>query len=107
MSNEDDTVHIVFNGEIYNYRELRDELSHHRFTSESDIEVLLKLYEERGVDCLDRLRGMFAFAIWDENEERLFLARDRLGQKPLFYRFTDDAVTFGSTIGTILTDIDG
>lgn len=103
MANEDGTVHIVFNGEIYNYRELRDGLSGHRFTSETDTEVLLHLYEEEGVECLERLRGMFAFAIWDESEERLFLARDRFGQKPLFYRHEDD-FWFGSTIKTILAD---
>ncbi|MFB6107489.1 MAG: asparagine synthase (glutamine-hydrolyzing) [Haloplanus sp.] len=104
MSNADGTVQIVFNGGIYNYRELRSDLDHYRFTSETDTEVLLHLYEEHGVNCLQHLRGMFAFAIWDAAEERLFLARDRLGQKPLFYRHDDDAFWFGSTVKTILAD---
>jgi asparagine synthase (glutamine-hydrolysing) len=104
MANADGTVHIVFNGEIYNYRELRERVDHYPFRSETDTEVLLHLYEEEGIDCLNRLRGMFAFAIWDENEERLFLARDRLGQKPLFVRHSDDGFWFGSTIRTILAD---
>lgn len=103
MSNEDGTVHVVFNGEIYNYRELREDLSRHTFTSETDTEALIHLYEEEGVECLERLRGMFAFAIWDERKERLFIARDRLGQKPLFYRHDED-FWFGSTIKTILAD---
>ena len=104
MANADGSVQIVFNGEIYNYRELREGLDHYRFTSETDTEVLLHLYEEHGVECLARLRGMFAFAIWDANEERLFLARDRLGQKPLFYRSEGDTFWFGSTIKTLLAD---
>jgi asparagine synthase (glutamine-hydrolysing) len=104
MANDDGTVQIVFNGEIYNYRELREDLDHYRFTSETDTEVLLHLYEEHGTDCLQYLRGMFAFAIWDADEERLFLARDRLGQKPLFYRVDGDAFWFGSTIKAILAD---
>lgn len=103
MSNDDGDVHIVFNGEIYNYRELRDRVSG-SFRSDTDTEVLLRLYEAHSVDCLPMLRGMFAFAIWDERRERLFLARDRLGQKPLFYRRADGAFWFGSTIKTILAD---
>lgn len=104
MANADNTVHIVFNGEIYNYRELRDRVDHYTFQSATDTEVLLHLYEEYGTDCLRHLRGMFAFAIWDENEERLFLARDRLGQKPLFYRHNGESFWFGSTIKAILAD---
>lgn len=104
MSNADGTVHIVFNGEIYNYREIRDHVDHYSFKSETDTEVLLHLYEEYDTDCLQYLQGMFAFAIWDENKQRLFLARDRLGQKPLFFRHTDDAFWFGSTIKTLLAD---
>jgi asparagine synthase (glutamine-hydrolysing) len=103
MTNDDGTVRIVFNGEIYNYRELRDDLSY-PFRSETDTEVLLALYEEHGVDCLSKLRGMFAFAIWDERDERLFLARDRLGQKPLFYRDGPNGFTFGSTVKAVLAD---
>ncbi|MDG5775379.1 asparagine synthase (glutamine-hydrolyzing) [Haloarculaceae archaeon H-GB2-1] len=103
MHNADGSVHVVFNGEIYNYRELRADLSY-PFRSETDTEVLLALYEEHGVDCLSKLRGMFAFAIWDERRDRLFLARDRLGQKPLFFRDGPDGFTFGSTIQTVLAD---
>ena len=104
MANADGTVHIVFNGEIYNYRELRDRVDHYTFQSETDTEVLLRLYEEYGIGCLRHLRGMFAFAIWDEAAERLFVARDRLGQKPLFVRSTDEAFWFGSTVKTLLAD---
>lgn len=104
MENEDGSLRIVFNGEIYNYRELRDSLGHHTFRSETDTEVILHLYEEHGVDCLDMLRGMFAFAIWDVDAERLFLARDRLGQKPLFYRHDAGRFWFGSTIKALLAD---
>lgn len=104
MSNADGTVHVVFNGEIYNYRELRGKVYHYDFRSETDTEVLLHLYEEFGVECLEYLRGMFAFAIWDERDERLFLARDRLGQKPLFYREGDGSFVFGSTIKAVLAD---
>lgn len=104
MANADESVWIVFNGEIYNYRELREKVDHYRFRSETDTEVLLHLYEEYGTDCLDQLRGMFAFGIWDERSEQLFLARDRLGQKPLFYRHDEETLWFGSTIKTILAD---
>ena len=104
MSSADGTIHVSFNGEIYNYRELRERLTGYRWRSETDTEVLLHLYESEGRECLEHLRGMFAFAIWDENRQELFLARDRLGQKPLFYRHTDEGFWFGSTIGTILAD---
>ncbi|MFC6873761.1 asparagine synthase (glutamine-hydrolyzing) [Halobellus marinus] len=105
MSNEDGTIHIVYNGEIYNYQELRDRyLGGYSFKSETDTEVLLHLYEELGIDCLNELRGMFAFGIWDERHSRLVLARDRLGQKPLFYHQSDDAFLFGSTIKALLKD---
>lgn len=104
MANADGSVHIVFNGEIYNYRELRELVENYTYRSETDTEVLLHLYEEFGIDCLEKLRGMYAFAIWDENADRLVLARDRLGQKPLFYRHTDRGFWFGSTIGAILAD---
>nr|WP_232342960.1 asparagine synthase (glutamine-hydrolyzing) [Halosimplex litoreum] len=104
MANTDDTVHIVFNGEIYNYRELRERVDDYRFQSETDTEVLLHLYEEYGTDCLQYLRGMFAFGIYDEERERLFLARDRLGQKPLYLSTEGDTTWFGSTIGAITSD---
>jgi asparagine synthase (glutamine-hydrolysing) len=106
MASDDGRYRIVFNGEIYNYRELRERLDDYSFDSGSDTEVLLAAYEEFGVDCLEHLRGMFAFAIWDEKRERLFLARDRMGQKPLFYRHDPDSATFwfGSTVKTLLSD---
>ena len=81
LCNEDGTVHIVFNGEIYNYKELREYLlgRGHQFKTQSDTEVIVHLYEELGETCVERLRGMFALAIWDEKRKRLFLARDRVG----------------------------
>ena len=90
IANEDDTVWIVFNGEIYNYQELRKELlgKGHRFKTETDTEVIIHAYEEYGEDFLSRLRGMFAFAIWDEKKQQLLLARDRVGIKPLYYYLT-------------------
>jgi asparagine synthase (glutamine-hydrolysing) len=104
LSNEDGTVWIVFNGEIYNYQELRPDLERrgHRFTTHTDTEVIVHLYEEYGVECLKHLRGMFAFAIWDGPRKRLFLARDRLGKKPLFYRQEPNRLTFGSELKTLL-----
>jgi len=106
MASDDGRYRIVFNGEVYNYRELRDRLDGYSFDSGSDTEVLLAAYQEYGRDCLEHLRGMFAFAIWDEKEERLFLARDRTGQKPLFYRHDPDTDSFwfGSTVQTLLSD---
>lgn len=97
-SSADGRYWITFNGEIYNYRELRVQLEQRgrRFTSSSDTEVLLQCYEEYGADCLHHLRGMFAFAIWDAVERRLFLARDRVGKKPLFYRTDRDGLAFAS-----------
>ena len=87
MSNEDGTVWITFNGEIYNFGELRRDLERagHRFATASDTETIIHAYEQYGVDCLSRFRGMFAFGIWSESTRTLFLARDRLGKKPLFY----------------------
>jgi asparagine synthase (glutamine-hydrolysing) len=106
ISNENGTVWIVFNGEIYNYRELREFLLSrgHVFKTKSDTEVIVHLYEELGPKCLERLRGMFAFAIWDENTKTLFLARDRVGIKPLYYSLTDKAIVFASEIKAILAD---
>ncbi len=104
LANEDETVWIVFNGEIYNYRELRSGLESrgHRFRTSSDTEVIVHLYEEFGPDCVDQLRGMFAFAIWDANKRRLYLARDRLGQKPLFYRYAEGRLSFASELKSLL-----
>jgi asparagine synthase (glutamine-hydrolysing) len=104
MPNADESVWIVFNGEIYNYRELRDRVDHYSFRSDTDTEVLLHLYEEYGTDCLQYLRGMFAFGIWDERRQRLFLARDRFGQKPLFFWHSGEGTCFGSTIRAVLAD---
>lgn len=87
LSNEDGTIWVVFNGEIYNFGELRQRLEglHHRFGTQSDTEVIVHAYEEYGERCVDHLRGMFAFAIWDGRDRSLFLARDRMGKKPLYY----------------------
>ena len=106
MCNEDESVWIVFNGEIYNFQELRPDLEAkgHRFQTRSDTEVILHLYEEEGTDCLQQLRGMFAFAIWDESKQQLFLARDRLGQKPLYYYQSADRFLFASEPKAILED---
>ena len=104
MQNEDDSIQIVYNGEIYNYLELRGDLEKkgHIFRSHTDTEVLIHAYEEYGVDCLNRLNGMFAFAIWDSNKKEIFIARDRFGIKPLFYYFDDDKFIFASEIKSIL-----
>jgi asparagine synthase (glutamine-hydrolysing) len=104
MANEDETVWITFNGEIYNHAALRPglEARGHRYKTRSDTEAILHLYEEEGERCVDRLSGMFAFAIWDENKGRLLLARDRLGIKPLYYAVTDHELLFGSEIKAIL-----
>ncbi len=106
LSNEDGTVWIAFNGEIYNYGELRSWLLErgHTFRTKSDTECIVHLYEELGPQCLERLRGMFAFAIWDEKAKTLFLARDRVGIKPLYYHLDDNALVFGSEIKAILAD---
>jgi asparagine synthase (glutamine-hydrolysing) len=104
MSNEDDSLWTVCNGEIYNYKALRHSLikKGHRFGSGSDTEVILHLYEELGPRCVDRLRGMFALALWDAGEQTMFLARDRLGQKPLYYYSDARLFAFASEIRAIL-----
>jgi asparagine synthase (glutamine-hydrolysing) len=104
LSNEDGTVWIVFNGEIYNHAELREKLQSrgHQYRTHSDTETIVHLYEEYGTDCVQHLRGMFAFAIWDGRRQRLFIARDRLGIKPLYYQLTSQQLIFGSEIKVVL-----
>jgi asparagine synthase (glutamine-hydrolysing) len=104
LSNEEDSIWIIYNGETYNYRELRAELEGkgHVFKTDSDTEVIVHLYEEYGKGCIERLRGMFAFAIWDAGEKTLFLARDRLGQKPIYYTSCGGDFVFASEIKAIL-----
>ena len=108
ISNEDGTMWVVQNGEIYNYRELRAELERkgHRFATRSDTEVLVHLYEEHGTKFVERLRGMFAIALWDGRERRLVLARDRFGIKPLYYRLGNDTLSFGSELKALLRQPD-
>jgi asparagine synthase (glutamine-hydrolysing) len=103
LSNEDETVWITFNGEIYNYRDLRPELEArgHRFQTSTDTETIVHLYEEYGIACLDRLRGMFAFALWDSRRRQLLVARDRLGVKPLFYRTDPGRIVFASELRAV------
>ncbi|MFH1747348.1 MAG: asparagine synthase (glutamine-hydrolyzing) [Planctomycetota bacterium] len=105
LCNEDRTIWLIFNGEIYNYRELRSELiaAGHHFTTESDGEVIVHLYERDGVDCFAQLAGMFAIAIWDENRGELLLARDRMGKKPLTYARIGDQLHFASEAKAILS----
>jgi asparagine synthase (glutamine-hydrolysing) len=106
LANEDDSIWIVFNGEIYNYEDLRTDLlaRGHKFKTESDTEVIVHLYEEYRENCVEKLRGMFAFALWDDRRRELFLARDRVGIKPLYYRLDDKSLIFASEIKAILAD---
>jgi asparagine synthase (glutamine-hydrolysing) len=107
MSNEDNSILIIFNGEIYNYLEIRHELEikGHKFkTDHSDTEVIIHSYEEWGVECLHKFRGMFAFAIWDDNKKELFIARDRIGIKPVYYTKNSGRFIFASEIKSILVD---
>lgn len=102
--NEDKTVWVVFNGEIYNFPELRAQLEErgHRFYTNSDTEVIVHLYEDLGADCVDKLRGMFAFALYDERRRKVLMARDRLGKKPLHYAMTNGRLLFASEIKSIV-----
>ena len=106
MTNEDRTLWIVFNGEIYNYRELRSELRNrgHIFRTESDTETILHLYEEEAENCVNKLNGMFAFAIWNDRDKSLFLARDRIGIKPLYYALAKKSFLFASEIKSLFVD---
>jgi asparagine synthase (glutamine-hydrolysing) len=107
LFNEDESVVVVYNGEIYNFVELTQELKKygHEFKTHSDTEVIVHAWEQWGADCVERFRGMFAFAIWDRNQKVLFLARDRLGIKPLHYAFLDDGqFIFSSELKSILLD---
>ena len=104
LSNEDDSLWIVFNGEIYNHAALREQLiaAGHAYRTKSDTETILHLYEQYGKECVERLRGMFAFAIWDRRRKSLFIARDRLGIKPLYYTKTAKEFLFGSEVKVLL-----
>ena len=104
MSNEDGTIWITYNGEVYNHAALRSELEQkgHVYRSNTDTETIVHLYEEEGPACVERLHGMFAFAIWDERRQELFLARDRLGIKPLYYATPPGGFVFGSEIKALL-----
>ena len=108
MCNEDGNVQLAFNGEIYNYAELKPELERrgHKFASNTDSEVIIHAYEEYGPDCLNKLRGMFAFAIWDATKKQLFVARDRIGIKPLYYHSKNGKLIFASEIKAILENPD-
>lgn len=104
MFNEEGSICIVYNGEIYNFQDIKPELEKkgHRFISHTDTEVIIHAYEEYGYDCLKLFNGMFAFAVWDSNKKELFIARDRIGIKPLYYYFKDNLFLFGSEIKAIL-----
>src|SRR5262245_45919009 len=98
IASEDGSVTVVCNGEIYNHDVLRRQLQQagHRFSTKSDVEVIVHLYEDVGVRCIEQLQGMFAFAIWDARRQRLVLGRDRLGIKPMYYAHSDGQLLFGS-----------
>jgi asparagine synthase (glutamine-hydrolysing) len=104
IANEDGSIILIFNGEIYNFQELRVELQQkgHRFSTNTDTEVIVHLYEDMGANCVSRLRGMFAFAVWDKKRRQLFLARDRLGKKPLYYAQVGDTFLFASELKALL-----
>src|SRR5215813_12084740 len=104
LANEDESIWIVFNGEIYNHAQIRPTLEArgHRYRTRSDTETIVHAFEEWGDACVERLRGMFAFAIWDTRRRRLLLARDRMGIKPLYWTLTKNRLLFGSEIKAIL-----
>ncbi|MCA9135025.1 MAG: asparagine synthetase B, partial [Planctomycetales bacterium] len=104
LANEDESIWITFNGEIYNYREIQTGLKQrgHTLRTDSDTEAIVHLYEDYGIDCVRELRGMFAFAIWDARKQQLFIARDRLGKKPLVYRHDGGNLWFASELKSLL-----
>src|SRR5262249_36830903 len=104
LYNEDRSLALLVNGEIYNYVELRQQLDAqgHRFNTQGDCETILHLYEEYGLDCVKHLRGMFAFALWDGVRQRLLLARDRMGEKPLYLFEQDGSLIFASELRALL-----
>ena len=104
LSNEDGTIWVTYNGEIYNYQSLVAELEAkgHRFRTRSDTEVVVHAWEEWGERAVERFRGMFAFVVWDEKQQILWLARDRVGKKPLYYLLDEDRLIFASEIKPIL-----
>ena len=103
LHNEDSSIWVVLNGEIYNFQEIKKELeSKHRFYTNTDTEVIVHAYEEYGEDCIHKLNGMFSFALWDSNKKKLFIARDRLGVKPLFYCIVNNNLVFSSEIKSLL-----
>ena len=108
MKNEDGSIFLVFNGEIYDFEEIRADLKEkgHRLSSRTDSETIIHLYEDEGTDFLDRLNGMFAFALWDSTRQELWLVRDRLGIKPLYYYWDGSRLIFASEIKAILADPD-
>ncbi|MHC4681973.1 MAG: asparagine synthetase B family protein, partial [Planctomycetota bacterium] len=106
IHNEDKTLWIIYNGEVFNYPELAEGLQRkgHRFYTTSDTEVILHLYEDEGPECLARLNGQWAMAIWDAKKKELFLSRDRIGIRPLYYAILDDTLFFGSEIKSIFAN---
>jgi len=105
MTNEDGSIWVILNGEIYNFQSLREGLLErgHKFKTKSDTEVLVHLYEEKGINFVKELRGMFAIALWDSNKKRFILVRDRIGKKPLFYSLNNNFIAFGSELRSILS----
>src|SRR5690606_25879519 len=107
MFNETGSVAVIYNGMLYNFQELAEELTRrgHRFQTRCDTEVLVHAWEEWGAACLERFRGMYAFALWDADRQTLFLARDRLGKKPLYYAIADDRIVFASELQAVVAGL--
>ena len=104
MSNEDESIWVVYNGEIYNHDEIRKELveNGHNYNTRSDTETIIHLYEDKGIDGVNDFRGMFAYALWDSRKRQVILVRDRLGVKPLYYYYNEGNLIWGSEIKAIL-----